>query len=122
VVVAERQDRSRRETGFECETPIRNTGAGAGMMRVEAARRIFALLPGLLQVFGKVGALESLSVVALPDVGIALRINLEIKPPLLIENIRKPRFDDDGIIGLLGSQKVIDRVALAPWIPIRPEL
>jgi phage terminase large subunit len=26
---------------FECETPIKNTGAGAAMMRVEAARRIF---------------------------------------------------------------------------------
>jgi phage terminase large subunit len=31
-----------REAGFECATPIRNTGAGAAMMRVEAARRIFA--------------------------------------------------------------------------------
>ena len=30
-----------REAGFECENPIRNTGAGAAMMRVEAARRIF---------------------------------------------------------------------------------
>jgi phage terminase large subunit len=30
-----------REAGFECETPIKNTGAGAAMMRVEAARRIF---------------------------------------------------------------------------------
>jgi phage terminase large subunit len=29
------------EAGFECATPIRNTGAGAAMMRVEAARRIF---------------------------------------------------------------------------------
>jgi phage terminase large subunit len=29
-----------REAGFECETPIKNTGAGAAMMRVEAARRI----------------------------------------------------------------------------------
>jgi hypothetical protein len=30
-----------REAGFECETPIKNTGAGAAMMRVEAARRIW---------------------------------------------------------------------------------
>jgi len=30
-----------REAGFECETAIKNTGAGAAMMRVEAARRIF---------------------------------------------------------------------------------
>jgi hypothetical protein len=30
-----------REAGFECETPIKNTGAGAAMMRIEAARRIF---------------------------------------------------------------------------------
>jgi hypothetical protein len=29
-----------REAGFECETPIKNTGAGAAMMRIEAARRI----------------------------------------------------------------------------------
>jgi hypothetical protein len=27
--------------GFDCETPIKNTGAGAAMMRVEAAGRIF---------------------------------------------------------------------------------
>jgi phage terminase large subunit len=30
-----------REAGFECEPPIKNTGAGAAMMRVETARRIF---------------------------------------------------------------------------------
>jgi phage terminase large subunit len=29
-----------REAGFECEPPIKNTGAGAAMMRVEAAGRI----------------------------------------------------------------------------------
>src|SRR6516165_8839444 len=29
------------EAGFECGTPIKNTGAGAAMMRVEAARRVF---------------------------------------------------------------------------------
>jgi phage terminase large subunit len=29
------------EAGFECGTPIKNTGAGASMMRVEAARRVF---------------------------------------------------------------------------------
>jgi phage terminase large subunit len=30
-----------KEAGFECDTPIKNTGAGAPMMRVEAARRVF---------------------------------------------------------------------------------
>jgi phage terminase large subunit len=30
-----------RDAGFECETPIKNSGAGAAMMRIEAARRIF---------------------------------------------------------------------------------
>jgi hypothetical protein len=30
-----------REAGFECDTPIKNTGAGAAMMRIEAARRVF---------------------------------------------------------------------------------
>jgi hypothetical protein len=30
-----------REAGFECENPFKNTGAGAAMLRVEAARRIF---------------------------------------------------------------------------------
>jgi phage terminase large subunit len=29
------------EAGFECATPIKNGGAGAAMMRIEAARRIF---------------------------------------------------------------------------------
>jgi phage terminase large subunit len=29
------------EAGFECATPIKNSGAGAAMMRIEAARRIF---------------------------------------------------------------------------------
>ena len=29
------------EAGFECDTPIKNSGAGAAMMRVEAARRVF---------------------------------------------------------------------------------
>jgi phage terminase large subunit len=30
-----------RVTGFDCATPIKNTGAGAAMMRIEAARRVF---------------------------------------------------------------------------------
>jgi phage terminase large subunit len=30
-----------RDAGFECETPIKNSGTGAAMMRIEAARRIF---------------------------------------------------------------------------------
>jgi phage terminase large subunit len=29
------------EAGFECAPPIKNSGAGAAMMRIEAARRIF---------------------------------------------------------------------------------
>jgi phage terminase large subunit len=29
------------EAGFECSPPIKNSGAGAAMMRIEAARRIF---------------------------------------------------------------------------------
>jgi phage terminase large subunit len=29
------------EAGFECATPIKNTGMGAAMMRIEAARRVF---------------------------------------------------------------------------------
>jgi phage terminase large subunit len=29
------------EAGFECAMPIKNSGAGAAMMRIEAARRIF---------------------------------------------------------------------------------
>jgi phage terminase large subunit len=31
----------RRDAGFDCETPIKNTGAGAAMMRIEIARRLF---------------------------------------------------------------------------------
>jgi phage terminase large subunit len=29
------------EAGFECGPPIKNSGAGAAMMRIEAARRVF---------------------------------------------------------------------------------
>jgi Phage terminase large subunit. len=29
------------EAGFECASPIKNSGAGAAMMRIEAARRVF---------------------------------------------------------------------------------
>ena len=29
------------EAGFECGTPIKNSGADAAMMRMEAARRVF---------------------------------------------------------------------------------
>ena len=29
------------EAGFDCGIPIKNTGAGAAMMRIEAARRVF---------------------------------------------------------------------------------
>jgi hypothetical protein len=49
-----------------------------------------------------------------------------IETPLFVENVRKPRIvppiglDDDRIVGLLGPEEVIDGVALAPWISIRP--
>jgi hypothetical protein len=36
-----------REAGFECETPIKNTGAGAAMMRVEATA--FSLAAGSMR-------------------------------------------------------------------------
>jgi phage terminase large subunit len=32
----------RTEASFECGTPIKNTGAGAAMMRIEAARRVLS--------------------------------------------------------------------------------
>jgi hypothetical protein len=87
-----------------------------------------SLLAGLLKVLGEVRALECRGVRAFPDVGIAFWINFLIETPLFIENVRKPRivppigFDDDSIVWLLGPEEVIDGVALAPWIPIRPEL
>jgi hypothetical protein len=73
-------------------------------------------------VLGEIRALECLGVIAFPNVRVALWIDFQIEPALLIENIRKPRivtpigFDDDGIVGLLGSQKVIDCVALTARI------
>jgi hypothetical protein len=50
-----------------------------------------ALLPRLFKLSGKVRTLESLRVLTLPDVRVALWIELEIEPALLLENSRKPR-------------------------------
>jgi hypothetical protein len=48
------------------------------------------ILPRLLQVLGEVGTLESFRVVALPDVGIALGVDFEIKPTLLCKKRSPP--------------------------------
>jgi hypothetical protein len=87
-----------------------------------------SLLAGLLEVLGKVGALKSLSVLALPNVSLALWINLKIEPPLFIENIREPGIvppvglHDDGVVWLFGPEELVDCVALTSRIPIRAEL
>ena len=49
-----------------------------------------AFLPRLLQLASKVSAFESLRVLTLPDVCVALWIELEIEPALLLENGWKP--------------------------------
>ena len=52
----------------------------------------------------EVGALERLRVVALPDVGVALRIDFKIEPTFLVEDGREPwvvapvRLNDNGIV------------------------
>src|SRR6516162_9780758 len=62
----------------------------------------------------KVSALESLRVLTLPDVCVALWIELEIEPALLLENGGKPRivapvrFHDHRIVWLLLAQEFID--------------
>ena len=77
---------------------------------------------------GEVGPLERLGVVALPDVRVALGINLEIEAALLVQYIGEPRIiapvrlDHDSVVRFLGSQKVIDGVTLATRIPVRPQL
>src|SRR5215472_3769065 len=76
----------------------------------------------------KVSALESPRVLALPDVRVALWIELEIEPALLIENGRKPRivapvrFHDHRIVWLLLAQELIDGVLLPAWVPVGPQL
>src|SRR5215472_19054962 len=75
----------------------------------------------------KVSALESLRVLTLPDVRVALWIELEIEPTLLLENGRKPwivapvRFHDHRIVWLLVPQKFIDGVLLPAGVPVGPQ-
>ena len=66
-----------------------------------------AVLSRLFQMSGEVGPLEGLSVVAFPDVSVALRVDFQIEPAFLIEDVREPgivapvRLNDDSIVGLL---------------------
>src|SRR5215472_9091779 len=75
----------------------------------------------------KVSALESLRVLALPDVRVALWIELEIEPALLLQNGWKPRvvapvrFHDHRIVWLLLPQKFVDGVLLPAWVPVGPQ-
>src|SRR6516165_12054929 len=75
----------------------------------------------------KVSALESLRVLTLPDVRVALWMELEIEPALLFEDGRKPRivapvrFHDHRIVWLLLAQKFIDGVLLPAWVPVGPQ-
>src|SRR6516225_10718441 len=86
-----------------------------------------AFLPRLLQMASKVSALESLRVLALPDMRVALWIKLEIEPTLLLQNGRKPRivapvrFHNHCIVWLLLPQKLIDGVLLPAWVPVGPQ-
>src|SRR5262249_31749711 len=74
----------------------------------------------------KVSAFESLRVLTLPDVRVALWIKLEIQPALLLENGRKPRvvapvrFHDHCIVWPLLAQKFIDGVLLPAWVSSWP--
>src|SRR5262249_49192895 len=75
----------------------------------------------------KVSAFESLRVLTLPDVRVALWIKLEIEPALFLENGRKPRvvapvrFHNHGIVWLLLAQKFIDGVLPPAWVPVGPQ-
>src|SRR5215469_4219061 len=75
----------------------------------------------------KVSAFESLRVLTLPDVRVALWIKLEIEPALLFEDIRKPRivapvrFHDHRIGWLLLAQKFINSVLLPAGVPVGPQ-
>src|SRR5215471_13880745 len=74
----------------------------------------------------KVSAFESLRVLTLPDVRVALWIELEIEPALLLKNGRKPRivapvrFHDHCIVWLLLAQKFINGVLLPAGVPVGP--
>src|SRR6516164_3552387 len=75
----------------------------------------------------KVSTLKSLRVLTLPDVRVALWIELEIEPALLLEHGRKPRivapvrFHDHCIVWLLLAQKFIDGVLLPAGVPVGPQ-
>src|SRR5215469_10823122 len=75
----------------------------------------------------KVSALESLRVLTLPDVRVALWIELEIEPALLLQNGWKPRvvapvrFHHHRIVWLLLPQKFVDGVLLPAWVPVGPQ-
>src|SRR5262245_43091810 len=75
----------------------------------------------------KVSAFESLRVLTLPDVRVALWIELEIEPTLLLENGWKPRvvapvgFYDHCIVWLLLAQKFVNGVLLPAWVPVGPQ-
>src|SRR6516165_7716039 len=75
----------------------------------------------------KVSAFESLRVLTLPDVRVALWIKLQIEPALLLENGWKPwivapvRFHDHCIVWLLLPQKFINGVLLAAGVPVGPQ-
>src|SRR5262249_7620774 len=70
---------------------------------------------------------ESLRVFTLPDVWVALWIELEIEPALLLENGWKPRivapvrFPNHGIVWLLLPQKFINGVFLPAGVPVGPK-
>src|SRR6516165_5727175 len=75
----------------------------------------------------KVSAFESLRVLTLPDVRVALWIELQIEPALILKNGRKPwivapvRFHDHRIGWLLLAQEFIDSVLLPAWVPVGPQ-
>src|ERR1700747_325939 len=75
----------------------------------------------------KVSAFESFRVLTLPDVRVALWIELEIEPALLFKHGRKPRivapvrFHNHCIVWLLLAQKFIDGVLLPAWVPVGPQ-
>src|SRR5262249_17420859 len=86
-----------------------------------------AFLPRLLELASKVSALESLRVLTLPDMRVALWIKLEIEPALLLENGRKPwivtpvRVYDHCIVWALLAQKFINGILLPAWVPVGPK-
>src|SRR5215510_10275849 len=75
----------------------------------------------------KISAFESLRVLTLPDVRVALWIKLEIQPALLLENGWKPRvvapvrFHNHCIVWLLLAQKLINGILLPARVPVGPQ-